>query len=74
VTREPRQTKAERLLASGAVRVHCADGCLIAVVAGDHDSYLVFLDERGKPSCPCPAWRRDCSHAIALSLIAGAAR
>jgi uncharacterized Zn finger protein len=53
------------------VLVRCENGELVATVRGDHADYDVVLDERGRPVCPCPSWRRDCSHSIAVALITG---
>jgi hypothetical protein len=65
----PRHIKARRLLAEGRVRVACADGRLVAVVRGDTNTYVVQIDERGRPVCPCPSWLRSCSHVIAVGLV-----
>jgi uncharacterized Zn finger protein len=61
--------KAARLLAEGRVTISCGvGGRLRAVVQGDHATYAVKLTRRG-PSCSCPAWRRECSHALAVALV-----
>lgn len=61
--------KAARLLSSGAVRVVEVDGSGHgrARVAGDHNRYLVTIDEHGR-RCTCPAWR-PCSHSLAVELV-----
>ncbi len=67
--RETVPAKAARLLSSGSVRVVEVDGsghgC--ARVAGDHDRYVVTIDEHGR-RCTCPAWK-PCSHSLAVELV-----
>jgi hypothetical protein len=62
------EEKACRLLANGAVTLSCFEGELRATVRGDGGSYLVTLTRRG-PSCSCPAWRRRCSHVLAVERV-----
>jgi uncharacterized Zn finger protein len=42
-----------------------------AEVRGDHRVYDVSVTRGRLPSCSCPSWRRRCSHAVAVALIAG---
>ena len=67
----PPKTKARRLLGRGAVYLWCDEDGLQALVDGDHGRYRIHLTPRGA-SCDCPAWNRDCSHAIAVQLVTGA--
>ena len=68
------ESKARRLLTTGAVRVLRADERrLVAQVEGDHGRYTVATAQGRPPSCSCPSWRRRCSHAVAVALIAGQA-
>lgn len=64
------ESKAHRLLAEGRVRV-VEVGCGRpgrARVRGDHATYDVAVDA-DRIVCSCPAWRRTCSHALAVGLI-----
>jgi len=67
--RETVPEKAARLLSSGSVCVVEVDGSGHgrARVAGDHDRYVVTIDEHGR-RCTCPAWR-TCSHSLAVELV-----
>lgn len=67
---ETREAKALRLLADSRVRVLEADAReLVAEVRGDHGTWRVTVVRGRRPCCDCPAWRRDCSHALAVGRL-----
>lgn len=65
------ELKAVRLFREGRIVVRCEYGEIVATVRGNHGTYVVTLDERGRARCNCPSWRRLCSHALALELLVG---
>lgn len=64
------EAKARKLLAEGRVRVieagHGHPGR--ARVQGDHAVYEIVF-HGGYVACPCPAWKRRCSHAVAVERV-----
>lgn len=68
------ERKAVRLFREGRIFVRCEDGELVATVRGDSGAHTVVLDRHGRAYCDCPAWRRQCSHALALERITGGSR
>jgi hypothetical protein len=67
-------TKARAIVALGLVEVthRDPDGHLAALVDGEHGTYEVIRRATGVWSCSCPAWtwRLECSHQLAVRLIA----
>jgi len=70
VSRETRDEKAKRLLASTCATLRCDGDQLAAKVVGDHSVYNLRLSPTGW-RCPCAARVRDCSHVLAVEAVTG---
>lgn len=68
--RETADTKARRLLTSGAVTLMAVSPPrIIAHVTGDHDRYQVAWTPVVGWVCECPDLQRRCSHLQAVQLV-----
>jgi hypothetical protein len=66
--RDPLFEKARKLVESGRVEFL---GNGVYNVIGDHGTYTVAEDHRGKLSCNCQGFlqKKQCSHAVAVMLL-----